>query len=166
MARMASSQRLALAVALAIALVGTASRPLSADGQPANAAPEVLDVSADRLDLDVQAKTAVLTGAVRLSKGNIRVSCPRVDARYDDAAKIVWAKGSGGVVAELGGARAEAPEVEIDMAQKTLELRGGVRITRGAGFLTAERATMNMATSKITMSDVKGSVPVGGKPSP
>lgn len=163
---MAFSKRLALLVALALALIGTASRELSADAQPTPTASEALDVSADRLDLDVQAKTAVLTGSVRLAKGNVSVRCPRVDARYDDAAKITWAKGSGGVIAELGGARAEAPEVEIDMQQKTLELRGGVRITRGAGFLTADRATMNMATSKITMSDVKGSVPVGGKPSP
>jgi lipopolysaccharide export system protein LptA len=163
MASMAT-KRLVLALALVVALGSAASRSLRAGGDPAPAA-STFDVSAERLDLDVQAKTAVLSGNVKLSKGGITVSCPRVDARYDDVPQITWAKGSGGVVAELNGARAEAPEVEIDMPSQTMELRGGVRLSRGGGWIKAEKATIHMATSKITMSDVKGSIPVG-KPLP
>jgi lipopolysaccharide export system protein LptA len=62
------------------------------------------------------------------------------------------------------GVRAEAPEVEVDLAAKTLELRGGVRLTRGEGWITAERATIHMATAKVTMSDVKGSIPLPKPP--
>jgi lipopolysaccharide transport protein LptA len=155
----------AFALVFALGLGVTATRSLSADAQKTPPAAPPLEVSADRLDLDVQAKTAVLSGNVRIAREGMSLSCPRVDARYDDGPQITWAKGTGGVVADLAGARAEAPEVEIDMASQTLELRGGVRIARGGGWIKAERATMHMATSKITMSDVKGSIPVG-KPSP
>jgi lipopolysaccharide export system protein LptA len=172
-----------LALAAAVALAATAAGPRIAGGQaapPEKPAPladtpsskpsedvlDVLDVSADQLDVDVQAKTAVLSGNVKLSKAGagMTVSCPRVDARYDDAPRIIWAKGSGGVVAVIKGVRAEAPEIEIDIPAQTLSLKGGVRIARGAGFIKAERATIHMATGKVSMSDVKGSIPVGAPP--
>jgi lipopolysaccharide export system protein LptA len=121
---------------------------------------EVLDLSADALDIDVEGKTAQLTGNVRVAKGSMTVSCPKVDVRFDHVPHVTWVKGSGGVVAEVKGVRAEAPEVELDLAKQTLDLRGGVRLTRGGGWLTAERATIHIATAKVSMSDVKGSIPV------
>jgi lipopolysaccharide export system protein LptA len=178
------SKRLVFSLAAAVALVATAAGPRIAGGQaappekpapladtPSSPSPkppseDALDVSADQLDVDVQAKTAVLSGNVKLSKAGagMTVSCPRVDARYDDAPRIIWAKGSGGVVAVIKGVRAEAPEVEIDIPAQTLSLKGGVRIAHGAGFIKAERATIHMATGKVSMSDVKGSIPVGAPP--
>lgn len=173
-------KRLVFSLAVAFALAAMAAGPRIAGGQaapPEKPAPladtspaakpppeDALDVSADQLDVDVQAKTAVLSGNVKLSKAGMAVSCPRVDARYDDAPRIVWAKGSGGVVAVIKGVRAEAPEVEIDIPAQTLSLKGGVRIAHGAGFIKAERATIHMATGKVSMTDVKGSIPVGAPP--
>ena len=84
----------------------------------------------------------------------------------DDATQVTWAKASGGVVAEIRGVRAEAPEAELDMGKQMMELRGGVRVTRSGAWIKAERATIHIATAKVTMSDVKGSIPVSGKPSP
>jgi lipopolysaccharide export system protein LptA len=108
---------------------------------------------------DVEAKTAVLTGNVKLTKGAIRVSCPRVE-RATTTRRRSWARGTGGVVAEIRGARAEAPEVELDLGKQTVEAQGGVRIARGAGFI-ADRATIHMGTGKVSMTDVKGSLPAG-----
>jgi len=88
------------------------------------------------------------------------VSCPHVDVRFDHVPHVTWVKGSGGVVADVKGVRAEAPDVELDLAKQTLDLRGGVRLTRGGGWLTAERATIHIGTAKVSMSDVKGSIPV------
>jgi lipopolysaccharide export system protein LptA len=143
-----------------------ASSAVLAYGSPLVADPlevvggEVLDLSADALDIDVEGKTARLTGNVRVAKGSMTVSCPKVDVRFDHVPHVTWVKGSGGVVAEVKGVRAEAPEVELDLAKQTLDLRGGVRLTRGGGWLTAERATIHIATAKVSMSDVKGSIPV------
>ena len=135
--------------------------PIAAE--PLDAASEPLQMSADRLELDVEAKTAALTGHVKLTRGAMTVSCPRVDVRYDHVPHVVWAKGSGGVVAEVKGVRAEAKDLEIDLKARAMELRGGVRLTRGDGWITAEQASINIATGRVTLSDVKGSIPV---PSP
>lgn len=119
-----------------------------------------IELAAEQLEVDVPAGTAVLTGHVSLVRGSLRVECPRIDVRYDEAPRVTWAKGSGGVTADIRGVHAEAPEVELDLARHTLDLRGGVRLTRGQGWLNAERATIEITTAKVTLKDVKGSLPV------
>jgi lipopolysaccharide export system protein LptA len=160
----ASMRRPLLLVALALAgatTVSAVARTMSAEPPPDG---EGLQMSADRLDLDVEARTALLTGHVKLARGPMTLSCPRVDVRYDHVPHVTWARGSGGVVAEVKGVRAEAPEVEVDLGARTMELRGGVRLTRGDGWITAERATINIATARVTMTDVKGSIPIPKPP--
>ena len=157
---------LALAgAALATASVTAFTTPLGAEPREPREEGEALQMSADKLELDVEARTALLTGHVKVARGAMTLSCPRVDVRYDQVPHVTWAKGTGGVVAEVKGVRAEAPEVEVDLARRTMDLRGGVRLTRGEGWITAERASIDIATAKVTMSDVKGSIPVP-KPAP
>ncbi len=119
-----------------------------------------MNVEAERLDVDVNAGEAVLTGKVILSKGDLKVSCPRIDLKFNTSPHITWAKGSGGVQADVRGVHAEAPEVELDLVKQSLELRGGVRFTRGQGWLQAEKATIDIATAKVSLTQVKGSLPV------
>lgn len=154
-----------LRFAVVLALL-TGSGRLSAD--PKEPAGEALQMAADHVELDIEAKSATLTGHVRLEKGAVIVRCPRVDVRYDEIPHVTWAKGTGGISAEVRGVKAEAPEVELDVAGQRLELRGGVRLARGEGWISAEQATIQLATGKVTLTGVKGSLPVddpaaGGK---
>jgi lipopolysaccharide export system protein LptA len=119
-----------------------------------------MNLQADKLEVDVGGGSAILTGNVSLAKGDLKVSCPRIDLRFDTAPHVKWVRGSGGVSADVRGVHGEAPEVEVDMARQTLELRGGVRLTRGNGWLQAEKATIDIPTAKVTLTQVKGSVPV------
>ena len=121
---------------------------------------ETMNVQADKLDVDVNAGEAVLTGNVTLMKGDLKVACPRIDLRFDTSPRVSWARGSGGVIADVRGVHAEAPEVELDLTKQVLDLRGGVRLTRGQGWLQAERATIDIASAKVTLTQVKGSIPV------
>ncbi len=158
--------------AMAACALSTFAATLSADDPKDPSPGEPIDLTADRLELDVEAKTAVLTGHVKLARGpgkgappTFTLGCSRLDVRYDQVPHVTWAKGTGGVTAEVKGVRAEAPEVELDLAARTLELRGGVKLTRGEGFLTAERANIHLGTGKVTLSEVKGSIPLP-KPAP
>ncbi|MDC0747672.1 LptA/OstA family protein [Polyangium mundeleinium] len=149
-------------LSLALALLATTIAPRSL-AEPPKAAPppkEPVELSADQLDIDIAAKRAVLEGHVRLTKGALVVRAPRVEVRYDEVPNVTWAKGAGGVVAEVKGVRAEAPEVEIDLAKQTLSLRGGVRLQRGAGWISAEKATIDLVSLKVSLTDVKGALPV------
>jgi lipopolysaccharide export system protein LptA len=136
------------------------SSPSTADPILAVGGGDALSLQADQLDIDVSAGDAVLTGNVTLAKGDLRVSCPRIELRFDPSPHVKWARGSGGVAADVRGVHAEAPDVELDLQKQLLDLRGGVRLTRGQGWLQADRATIDVATGKVTMSQVKGSVPV------
>ncbi len=139
-----------------------------------------LDIREEHLDLDLEARSATMTSSVTISrkaadarsgsgvKGALELRCPRVDVRYDEAQnqangqlRVTWVKGTGGVVATIKGVRAEAPEVELDVGAQTMALKGGVRVTQGAGWITADRATVQLTTGKVSMTDVKGSLPVG-----
>jgi lipopolysaccharide export system protein LptA len=137
-------------------------------GEPAARA-EILQsgdvaLQADRLDIDIMTGEATLTGKVTLSKGDLTVNCPRVDLRFDHAPHVAWARGSGGVTADLRGVHAEAPSVELDLSQQVLDLRGGVKLTRGQGWLTADSARIELATARVSLLQVKGSIPVAKGP--
>jgi lipopolysaccharide export system protein LptA len=154
-----SRRLMALLGAAALVVLSDGPRTAHADPLAAGGA-ESIELAADRLDVDVHAGTAVLTGHVSLVKGTLKVQCPRIDVKYDEAPRVTWAKGSGGVAADIRGVHAEAPEVELDLGRHALELRGGVRLSRGLGWLNAESATIEIASAKVTLKDVKGSIPV------
>ncbi|MBP9112418.1 MAG: hypothetical protein KBF88_06385 [Polyangiaceae bacterium] len=117
-------------------------------------------IEAEKVEVDIHSGEAALTGNVTLQKGPLKVSCPKVDLKFDGAPHVLWAKGSGGVVAEIKGVRGEAPEAELDMKKHVLELRGGVKLTRGSTWVQAESASIDVASAKVTLFQVKGSMPV------
>jgi lipopolysaccharide export system protein LptA len=144
--------------------------PRALAGEPKAPPGESTDISlkAEHLDLDLEQRSATMTGNVTITRGALELRCPRVDVRYDDAQnqangqlRVTWVKGTGGVVATVKGVRAEAPEVELDVGAQTMALKGGVKLTQGAGWITADRATVQLTTGKVSMTDVKGSLPVG-----
>jgi lipopolysaccharide export system protein LptA len=152
----------ALTLALVAAFVAVAAPVSEAAGEP----PTLLQVDgnlavqADRLEVNILAGEAILTGNVTLSKGDLKVACPRIDLKFDSTPHVIWARGSGGVTADVRGVHAEGPEAELDLPKQILDLRGGVRLARGQGWLQAEQARIEISTGKVTATQVKGSIPV------
>jgi lipopolysaccharide export system protein LptA len=160
---MTSRSRTAIHVALVAALVllTTSFAPREAEAEPLlDVGKGDVSVQAEKLEVDVATGTAVLTGQVVLSKGDMNVRCPRVELKFDTSPHLNWAKGSGGVVADVRGVHGEAPEVELDLKKQVLELRGGVKLSRGQGWIQADKATIELANGKVTATQVKGSIPV------
>ncbi len=140
----------------------TPSSPIAGPGLPPPI-PGNLEMSAELLEVDQKTQTAVLSGKVVLAKGELSLHCPRLEARFDAAgARVSWARGSGGVVAEVKGVHAEATEFDYDIDKQLLALRGGVRLFRAGGWLSADGADLDLAAGKVSMTSVKASVPVGG----
>jgi lipopolysaccharide transport protein LptA len=121
---------------------------------------ETLDIKADKLDVDIEKGNAILTGNVTAVMGELSVECPKVEIRYDEAPKVRWAKGTGGVKAIVKGITASADSIEVDVSNRSVKLAGTVRMTRGKGWIEAERASIDIATKKVTLQQVKGSIPV------
>lgn len=151
--------RLAASAVLVLATTSFAPRPADADPLLDVGKGDV-SVQADKLEVDVGAGSAILTGQVVLSKGDLHVKCPKFELKFDTSPSLMWAKGSGGVSADVRGVHGEAPEVELDLRKQVLELRGGVKLSRGQGWIQADKATIELATAKVTATQVKGSIPV------
>jgi len=138
----------------------------SGDRAPARAAPlgviegQALDVTADRLDVDVEKGTAELRGNVTARVGDLELHCPVVELKYDKSPRVSWARGKGGVAAKYRGIEATASTVELDATAHSVVLTGGVRLARGRGWVTAEHATIDVASGRVSLEDVKGSLPV------
>ena len=148
-------------LAAGLVLLTTSFAPREADADPLlDVGKGDVGVQADKLEIDVATGSAILTGQVVLSKGDMAVRCPRVELKFDTSPHLNWAKGSGGVVADVRGVHGEAPEVELDLKKQILELRGGVRLSRGQGWIQADKATIELANGKVTATQVKGSIPV------
>ena len=142
--------------------------PAPAAAAPAGSVPAALpgniEVSAERLDVDTKEQTATLSGKVVLTKGTeLSLKCPKIEIRYEAGGpRVNWAKGTGGITADVKGVRGESPEFELDLGKQKLILRGGVRLYRGQGWVTADGADIDLATARVTMTNVKASLPVGG----
>lgn len=121
---------------------------------------EALDIAADKLNVDVSRAQAVLEGEVTVRLGDLTVECPRVDIRYDQAPIVQWAKGTGGVRARFKDIEARASSVEVSIGAQQMRLSGEVLLKRGRGWIRAGHATIDLGTRKVTLDDVKGSIPV------
>lgn len=160
-ARTAVRNTLRIGLAVGFVALTTSFAPREADADPLlDVGKGDVSVQADKLEVDVATGSAILTGQVVLSKGDMTVKCPRVDLKFDTSPHLNFAKGSGGVVADVRGVHGEAPEVELDLKKQVLELRGGVKLSRGQGWIEANKATIELATAKVTATQVKGSIPV------
>jgi lipopolysaccharide export system protein LptA len=160
---------LALSSLLAIGVIVAGARPsLVWAAPPFSLLGEALDVRADQVEVDVAAASAVLSGHVELARKDLRVSCPRVEARFDKEGRIQSAHATGRVVIVAGekGLRGEADEVRLDLAARTAELRGNVRVAQGASSLGAERATVDLATSRVSLEAVRGTLAGVGSAAP
>jgi lipopolysaccharide transport protein LptA len=150
----------------ALALSGAVAALSALGGGAAQAGPlavvegQTLDVKADKLDVDVDKGTAVLEGNVRAQMGDLEVLCPKVDIKYDEAPRVRWARGSGGVKIRVKGIEANSSVVVVDLAKRVVNLSGGVRLSRGRGWVEANRASLDLQTHKVTLHEVKGSIPV------
>jgi lipopolysaccharide export system protein LptA len=92
--------------------------------------------------------------------GELEVECGKIDVRYDEAPVVRYARGSDDVTVRLKGIEAKAAALEVDVARRSVRLQGGVKVSRGRGWVTAEAAQIDTATRHVTLDDVKGSIPV------
>jgi lipopolysaccharide transport protein LptA len=123
-----------------------------------------LDVESDRLDLDLKAKRALLEGHVRLSRGELRLTCEKLVIDYagkEGALRVARAKGTGSVEIELRGAKALTPEADYDVDAQHIALKGPVRLLRDGGWVAAGGADVDVQQGRVTLTSVKASLPIG-----
>ena len=96
-----SMRRPGLLVAFVLSAAAALS-PRALAAEPKVPPGESLDLHAEHLDLDLEKRSATMTGGVTISRGALELRCPRVEVRYDDAQnqstgqlRVTWVKGTG-----------------------------------------------------------------------
>lgn len=106
-----------------------------------------VEITADRLEANQAAGTAVFTGNVVVGQGPLRLTAPRVEVIYaiDDGSRMDRVLASGGVTVASGPDAAEGQEAVYTLADSTIVLTGNVLLTQGATTMAGQRFTANLA---------------------
>jgi lipopolysaccharide export system protein LptA len=110
-----------------------------------------VEITADRLDLDQAAGTAVFTGTVKVGQGTLRLAADRVEVFYDDAAasgtgKVRRMVAEGNVTLTNGAEHAEADHATYEVAAGTIDMTGNVLLTQGQNALSSETLHIDLET--------------------
>jgi lipopolysaccharide export system protein LptA len=108
-----------------------------------------VEITADRLDLDQAAGTAVFAGTVKVGQGALRLAADRVDVFYDDTpgsptGKVRRMIATGNVTLANGSEAAEAERATYEVAAGTIDMEGDVLLTQGQNALSSEKLHIDL----------------------
>jgi lipopolysaccharide export system protein LptA len=108
-----------------------------------------VEVTADRLELDQAAGSAVFSGAVKVGQGTLRLAADRVEVFYDRGSasptgKVQRMIATGNVTLANGSEAAEAQRAVYEVAAGTIEMDGDVLLTQGQNALSSERLSIDL----------------------
>ena len=112
-----------------------------------------VEVTADNLEVDQASGTAVFTGSVLISQGEMRLSAQRVLVVYNDTAQgIARLEATGGVTLVSGPDAAESERADYSIDDGTIVMTGNVLLAQGKSAISAERMTVQLEDGTAQMS--------------
>ena len=108
-----------------------------------------VEITADRLDLDQSAGSAVFAGQVKVGQGTLRLAADRVEVFYDESStsptgKVQRMIATGNVTLANGAEAAEADHAVYEVAAGTIAMDGNVLLTQGQNALSSERLDIDL----------------------
>jgi lipopolysaccharide export system protein LptA len=108
-----------------------------------------VEITADTLQLDQAAGTAVFTGAVKVGQGDLRMAADRVEVFYVDdgtSGQIDHLIATGSVTLSNGTEAAEAEKATYEVASGIVEMQGNVLLTQGSNALSSQKMRIDLNT--------------------
>lgn len=114
--------------------------------------------NADRIELQDRQNRVVLSGAVQITQGDLRLSADRTTIAYTDTGTLTIQRldATGNVVVTRGSERASGSAGVYDFNRKVIVLSGGVNLRRGGDSLSGGRLTIDL-NSGLSSVDGRGS---------
>jgi len=152
------SLRLGLAgfAVTAAALIG--AQQLSAQSIAGFNSNQPVDYAADRIELQDRENRVVLSGAVDIRQGDLRLNAGRTIVNYTDAGslKIQRITATGGVRVARGNETASGNVGVYDFNRRIITLVGDVKLRRGSDTLNGGRLVIDLTTG-VSSVDGRGS---------
>lgn len=145
---------------LILAVILTLPGPLAAQstgvdmGGLAQETSRPVEVASDNLDVNQTDGTALFTGNVRVSQGEMQLSADRIRVLYAQGGggRIDELQAEGGVTLATGAEAAEAQRAVYDIDSGQVVMEGDVLLTQGSTALSGERLTIDLTTGSGQMS--------------
>jgi lipopolysaccharide export system protein LptA len=140
-----------------------------------------VEITADALELDQAAGTAIFIGEVRVGQGELRMSADRIEVFYARADSAEGPQGAGGgdasgavqrmvatgsVTLSNGAEAAEAERATYEVASGIVEMEGSVLLTQGRNALSSERLRIDLNTGTGRLEGRVQTIFVPGAPAP
>jgi lipopolysaccharide export system protein LptA len=123
-----------------------------------------IEVESDSLRIDHSVGRALFEGNVRVVRGDLSLSCARLEVTYDRAGGVSSLLASGGVQVLRGQARATAATARLDARAGRLVLEGQPVLIQGPNRLDGRRIAVELSTGRIEVEGARGrfEVDLGG----
>jgi lipopolysaccharide export system protein LptA len=110
-----------------------------------------VEITAERLDLDQAAGSAVFVGGVKVGQGPLRLAADRVEVFYDGgpdggSGQVRRMVAVGNVTLTNGTEAAEAERATYEVAAGTIAMEGDVLLTQGRNAVSSERLDIDLNT--------------------
>jgi lipopolysaccharide export system protein LptA len=112
-----------------------------------------VEITADTLELDQAAGTALFTGTVKVGQGTLRMAADRMEVFYagepgSGTGAIERMQADGNVTLSNGTEAAESARATYEVATGIIEMEGDVLLTQGANALSSERLRIDLNAGK------------------
>jgi len=124
-------------------------------------ASDMVDIEADRLDVNTKSGTAVFKGNVKATKADIVVKGNMLTLSYDTATrKVTLLTADGNAYILWKGREATCSKVNYSLVKDVMVLTGDVVITRDQERLTGQKVTIDMKNDSQVVEGGAGRVKV------
>ncbi|MGC9323168.1 MAG: LptA/OstA family protein [Desulfomonilia bacterium] len=122
---------------------------------------DMIEIEADRLDVNTQTGEALFQGNVKAHKDTISLTSSTLSVTYNRTTnKVSRLIARGEVTILWEDKEAFCQEVVYDLDSQTMELSGDVLITRGQEKLSGQKVTIDMASDTQTVEGQGGRVKI------
>jgi len=123
----------------------------------------VVKFKADKMVLGPNLKTATLTGHVKVTVGDVSISCKKLTLAYAPGKQVASFEACGKVQLAMGDLSATADELDYDAAARSVVLRGKCKVTSKNAELSGTRIGIDLDTRRITIDEASGTIDMQGQ---
>jgi len=108
-----------------------------------------ISVEAPSSRIRLEERLAVFEGGVQATRGDLKISCERLEVRTDEFSAVITATATGSVVLQSGEWRASGEVAALDLRSETVSLSGQARLAQGGNRMEGERIHMDFQGKEV-----------------
>ncbi len=123
----------------------------------------VVKFKADKVVLGPDLKSATLTGHVRVTVGDVQITCNKLSLAYGGGKQVASFEARGKVKLVMQDLEAFSEELDYDAKKRHVVMRGGCRVKSKSVDLTGEKISLELDTRKISIDMAAGTIDMGNQ---